>query len=210
VSSSKTAKMTAVGDKTGVSVQVCAITPFDNATRYTVANASANKSTLLFDGTDLNYLARVLYAEASGSGAETDEGVREKEKLAIINVMYNRINVIGFDPNDWTHGKFTTFKGVASAVKTTASGHLSGVQFASVVGTDGTGTPKFKAVDGRGYEALKKADCADYNECFDAIRKFLAAGPDAALDFDNFRAAGSGTTPAGQTVIGGNRFWKMK
>lgn len=202
--------MTAVNDKTGVSVKVCSIAPFDGAMRYQVANASANKATLQFDGTDLNYLARVLYAEASGSGAEKDAGVRGREKLAIINVMYNRINVAGFDPNDWMHGKFTTFKGVASAVKTTASGHLSGVQFASVVGADGTGTPKFKAVEGRGYETLKKADCADYNECFDAIRKFLAAGPDATLDFDNFRAAGSGTAPAGQTVIGGNRFWKMK
>lgn len=207
---SKTAKMTPVTDKTGVSMQICAIAAFNDGERYQVENAAVDKATLQFDGTDLNYLARVLFAEASGSSMIPDADTRLKEKLAIINVMYNRISVVGYDPNDWNHGKFTTFKGVASAVRILANGHLSGVQFASVIGTDGGGTPKFKSVDGRGYEHLKKTDCADFIECFDAIRKFLASGPDQTLDYDNFRASGSAKPPAGQVVIGGNRFWKMK
>jgi hypothetical protein len=210
VGNRKTGKMTPPSDTAGVGTQVCAITTFDEAARYKVANAAPNKSTLQFDGTDLNYLARVLFAEASGSESPVDAKTREREKLAIINVMYNRIGVVGFDPNDWVHGKYSTFKGVASAVKTTADGHLSGVQFASVIGADGSGTPKFKAVQGRGYESLKAKDCSDFNDCFEAIRTFLAQGPDAALDYDNFRAAGKGKPPAGQVVIGGNRFWKMK
>lgn len=204
------AKLTPTSDQQGVAHFVCSVELLDEAKRYGVVNAPADRSKLEFDGSDLNYLARVLYAEASGSGMVPDKQVRLKEKAAIIHVLYNRLNHAGYDPNNWRKGTFTTFKGVASAVKKTTDGRLSGVQFESVVGTDGSGTPKFKSVQGRNYEVLNKPNCLDFIECVEAVKAFISGGYDQTLDYDNFRAAGSGKVPEGQTVIGGNRFWKQK
>lgn len=206
----KNAALTPKSDQAGSTVSMCAPEWFDKRETFKIPNASKAIADLNFTGDDLNFLARVLHAEASGSGSLKDEVTRIKEKLAIVHVFYNRLNVIGFDPNSWTKGKFTTFKGVATAVKVLPSGGYSGVQFESVIGTDGKGTSKFKSTDGHDYEQLKKADCKDFDECFTAIRRFFSEGPQSDLDFDNFRAAGKGTAPKGQQVIGGNRFWKMK
>lgn len=206
----KTAALTPTSDQSGCTVTVCCPNWFDKRETYAPANPGVHAAELVFTGDDLNFLARVVYAEASGSASVKDDAMRLKEKLAIINVMYNRLNVVGFDPNSWTKGKFTTFKGVACAVKRLSSGSLSGTQFESVIGSDGSGTTKFKSTDEPAYEQLNKANCHDFDECFQAIRQFLAIGPQQELAFDNFRAAGSGKPPAGQTVIGRNRFWKMK
>lgn len=207
---SKSAALTPKADQSGSIVNICSPDWFDKREQYSVANPSSPAADLIFTGDDLNFLARVIYAEASGSAAIKDEQVRLREKLAIIHVMYNRLNVPGFDPNNWIKGKFTTFKGVAGAVKVLPGGSLSGVQFESVVGTDGSGTSKFKSTGAQSFELLNKANCRDFEECFKAIRQFLASGPQSDLNFDNFRAAGKKTPPPGQQIIGGNRFWKMK
>lgn len=207
---STTTALTPTSDKKGFEVKICCPSWFDKRDEFEVKQAPTHLANLKFSGTDLNYLARVVYAEASGSEMVRDETVRIREKLAIVHVMYNRLNVPGFDPNNWTKGKFTTFTGVASAVKKLKGGGLSGTQFESVIGTDGTGTSKFKSTDNSDCEQLNKVNCNDFDECFKAVKKFIDEGPKADLDFDNFRAAGSGTPPKGQTVIGRNRFWKMK
>lgn len=207
---SKSAALTKEADQSGSIVNICSPDWFDKREQYSVPHPSSTAADLTFCGDDLNFLARVVYAEASGSASVKDEQVRLKEKLAIIHVLYNRLNVVGFDPNNWVKGKFKTFKGVAGAVKILPSGGMSGVQFESVVGTNGSGTPKFKSTGDQDYEHLNKANCQDFEECFKAIRQFLSSGPQSALNFDNFRAAGTGMLPAGQQVIGGNRFWKMK
>lgn len=206
----QSATVTPNSDQTGSTVKICNPDWFDKRASYSAPNPSRPASDLTFSGDDLNFLARVIYAEASGSASVKDESVRLKEKLAIIHVMYNRLNVVGFDPNNWVQGKFTTFRGVASAVKVLPDQRRSGVQFESVIGTDGTGTSKFKSTESRAYELLSKTNCTDFDECFYAIRRFLSTGPQSDLDFDNFRAAGRAKCPPHQQVIGGNRFWKMK
>ena len=207
---STTTALTPTSDKNGCEINICCPSWFDKRDEFEVKHAPPHLSDLKFSGNDLNYLARVVYAEASGSAAVKDEAIRIREKLAIVHVMYNRLNVPGFDPNNWTKGKFTTFTGVASAVKKRKGGGLSGTQFESAIGTDGTGTSKFKSTDRPDYEQLNKANCRDFDECFKAIKEFMDEGPKVDLDFDNFRAAGNGAPPKGQTVIGKNRFWKMK
>jgi hypothetical protein len=210
ITQSTTAALTHTSDKNGCEINICCPSWFDKRDNFEVKNAPPHLADLKFSGNDLNYLARVVYAEASGSAAVKDEAIRIREKLAIVHVMYNRLNVPGFDPNNWTKGKFTTFTGVAGAVKKLKGGGLSGTQFESVIGTDGTGTSKFKSTDTPDYEQLNRANCKDFDECFKAIKKFIDEGPQENLDFDNFRAAGNGTPPKGQTAIGRNRFWKMK
>jgi hypothetical protein len=206
----KTAPLTPSADQSGCTLTICCPNWFDKRETYAPNNPAPHADELVFSGDDLNFLARVVYAEASGSASVKDSDTRLKEKLAIINVMYNRLNVVGFDPNSWTKGKFTTFRGVASAVRRLSNGGLSGTQFESVVGTDGSGTAKFKSSSAQNVEQLNKANCHDFDECFTAIRQFLTTGPRQDLAFDNFRAAGSSKPPTGQQVIGRNRFWKMK
>jgi len=207
---SKTVPLTPRSDQKGCEVNICCPDWFDKRDEFEVVQAPKYLVDLKFSGDDLNYLARVLYAEASGSLVVKDDAVRLQEKLAIIHVLYNRLNVPGFDPNSWTKGTFTTFKGVASAVKRLQNGGVSGAQFESVIGADGLGTSKFQSTDNPDYEQLNKANCSDFEDCFKAIRKFMSEGPRPDFDFNNFRAAGSGLPPKGQTLIGRNRFWKMK
>jgi hypothetical protein len=202
--------ITPTSDREGVKHELCIVSLFDERKKYTVANAPADKADLQFDGADLNYLARVVYAEASGTAGVGDKAERMKEKSAIIHVMYNRLIRVGFDPNNWVKGKFTTFRGVAGAVRKEPKGGFSGVQFEAVIGTDGLGTSKFKSTAGRNYENFDRASCLDFEECFVAVKAFIEEGVDANIDYDNFRATGSGKPPKGQVVIGGNRFWKMK
>jgi len=206
---SKSAPITPKSERQGCAIDFCCPSWFVAADQFKVPNPSVAAKDLMFGGDDLNYLARVLHAEASGSGAIKDDAERFREKEAIINVLYNRLNVPGYDPNNWTRGRFQTFRDVATAVKRLSGGGLSGVQFESVIGSDGSGTSKFKSTDGPVVDHLGKADCKDFEECFNAIRRFLVVGPNEHMNFDNFRAAGKKTAPKGQTVIGGNRFWKM-
>ncbi|WP_171257035.1 hypothetical protein, partial [Acinetobacter baumannii] len=106
----KNAALTPTSDQCGCTVTICCPSWFDKRETYAPATPGANAAELVFTGDDLNFLARVVSAEASGSASVKDGATRLREKLAIINVMYNRLNVVGFDPNSWTKGKFTTFK----------------------------------------------------------------------------------------------------
>ena len=92
---SKDAALTPVDDKKGHAVFICAPEWFDERKTYKIANAPARTASLEFPGSDLNFMARVLYAEASGSAQLTDKAERDKEKSAIMNVNYFRLNVSG-------------------------------------------------------------------------------------------------------------------
>lgn len=200
--------LTPKSDQRGCQVDACCVEWFDKRDSLTIPNAPPHLVDLSFAGDDLNFLARVVYAEASGSAQVKDQAIRLREKMAIIHVLYNRLNVIGFDPNSWTKGKFQSFLGVASAVKKTPAG-LFGTQFESVIGPTGNGTAKFNASAYPRYMELKKYECADLAESLQAVKVFTQEGRDPKIDYDNFRAVGS-KAPSGQTVIGRNRFWKMK
>lgn len=65
-------------------------------------------------------------------------------------------------------------------------------------------TPKYLKSEASIAMNLKKGECADLCEAIDAIKTFMATGPTAAYQFDNFR----GYDPHGQgTHVGRSRFW---
>ncbi|GAA5175530.1 hypothetical protein GCM10025771_07950 [Niveibacterium umoris] len=181
----KNGQLTAKSDKSPIVVTVCHVAWFDLTKTYQIANAPARTSSLVFTGADLNFVARVLYAESSGSAKVTDRDERMKEKAAILNVKHFRLNRMGY-PN--RHAP-QTFTDVCQAKG----------QFESVY----SGTPKFSGSDPDTYESLSKPECFDLEEAIDAVREFLKAGPNSDYLFDNFRGGrGSRGTTIGQT-----RFW---
>ncbi len=187
VSLSRDAGLTPVSDKKGHEIAICNPEWFDERKQYKIANAPARTASLSFSGADLNYLARVLYAEASGSMQLTDKAERDKEKSAIMNVNHFRLNRKGY-PNN--HYIAETFREVCDAPG----------QFESVF----KGTAKFSQADKATVQAMGKRECGDLIEAIDAINAFLAAGPEAAYQYDNFR----GYNPTGSgTHIGRSRFW---
>ncbi len=179
--------LTPKADKQGHEILVCDPEWFDEKKKYKITNAPVRTADLEFSGADLNYMARVLYAEAAGSAQLTDKATREKEKSAIMNVNHFRLNRKGY-PN--RHYVAKTFREVCDAPG----------QFESVF----AGTPKF-GNSAKGVAVnLKKSECADLCEAIAAISAFLAKGPTEEYQFDNFR----GYDPKGQgTHIGRSRFW---
>lgn len=184
----KSGKITPKSEKQGVEVNICQISWFDSAQTYTIANAPPRTATLTFTGDDLNYFARVLYAESSGSQDLPDLGDRKTEKEALINVFYFRLNRKGYPSSRYIA---TTFSMVSNAPN----------QFQSVVPNP---SPKLRKSASPAFRNLAKMECDDLQESVDAIQAFLASGPNKKYVYDNFRAGASGT--AG-TRIGGSRFW---
>jgi hypothetical protein len=182
------AKMTPTADKTGVALSVCQAGWFDKNRSFSITNASPRTAALEFDGADLNYFARCLYAESSGSQSLPDINERKNEKEALINVFYFRLNRKGYPTNKYIATSFTM---VCDAPN----------QFQSIQPTP---SPKLRNSAPGEAVHLNKMECADLQECLDAIGAFLAAGPNSMYVYDNFRAGSSGTRG---TTIGGSRFW---
>jgi hypothetical protein len=179
--------LTPVADKQGHEILICDPEWFDEKKKYRIANAPVRTAELEFSGGDLNYLARVLYAEASGSAQLTDKAERDKEKAAIMNVNHFRLNRKGYPNNSYVA---KTFREVC----------LAPGQFESVF----AGTPKFLKSEASSAVNLKKGECADLCEAIEAIKVFMATGPTEVYQFDNFR----GYNPSGQgTHVGRSRFW---
>ncbi len=179
--------LTPVADKQGHEILICDPAWFDEKKKYKIANAPVRTAALEFPGCDLNYLARVLYAEASGSAQLTDKAGRDKEKAAIMNVNHFRLNRKGYPSSSYVA---MTFRAVC----------LAPGQFESVF----AGTPKFLKSETSAAMNLKKGECADLSEAIEAIKAFMATGPTAEYQFDNFR----GYNPTGQgTHVGRSRFW---
>lgn len=187
VTVSKQDQLTPTHDKQGIEVAICHITWFEQQKKYKIANSPTRTSALEFSGADLNYFVRVLYAEASGTAQLTDIKERKKEKEAIINVCYFRLNRRGY-PNNIYVAK--TFKQVCDAPGQFES------SFAS--------SPKYLNSSIEKFETLSSKECADLEESADAIRDFLAAGPNKEYIYDNFRGYNPG---ARGTQIGRTRFW---
>lgn len=182
-----TASITPKSDQRGHTVYVCAPPWFVNSEQLSVARPTAAAKDHKFSGADLNFLARMLYAEASGSAACPDARERHREKTAILHVSYFRIGRAGY-PNAAYIA--TTFTEVAKAPG----------QFESVFKTN----TKLASSAPDKYEHLKAKECADLTECLEAIRDFLQSGPDfKAYPFDKFLAA---TGRPGWTLIGKTEF----
>ena len=184
----KSGSMTKKSDKVGIDVLICAPNWFDEKIQYKIANAPERTASLEFSGTDLNFAARVLYAEASGSAQLSDKDKRDKEKLAILNVMHFRLNRRGYPTNSYIA---QSFQEVGRAKQ----------QFESV----NPGTPKFASSDTPAFQSLSKKECLDLAEALEAIQTFLKNGPDNVnYLYDNFR----GYNPTGRGEhIGRSRFW---
>ncbi|WP_374586750.1 hypothetical protein [Pseudoduganella sp.] len=180
------AALTPTSDKQGHEILICAPDWFDEAKTYKISNAPARTASLEFTGKDLNFMAKVLYAEASGRMQLPDKADRDKEKAAIMNVNHFRLNRKGYPSNAYIA---KTFREVCVAPN----------QFETVF----RDTAKYKNVNAAPQQ-LNKFECADLDEALEAIRVFMATGPTAAYQFDNFR----GYKPGGQgTHIGRSRFW---
>jgi RHS repeat-associated protein len=132
-----------------------------------------------FTGTDLNYAARVVYAEAAGSS----RGGSAAERDAMASVLFNRVGRAGF-----TGGVQWTFGGVANAFN----------QFESVTGGFAH-TRKF-AASARWWD-LSPWECDELRESVNAIRRLMSNGPQYDFTFNRGGTSGPGT------VIGGSRFW---
>ena len=181
------AELTPVADTRGHVVVICDPPWFDERKKYKISSAPIRTSALEFDGGDLNYFARVLYAEASGSLQLADKKERDKEKSAIINVNHFRLNRKGYPTSSYVA---KTFRRVCDAPG----------QFESVFAK----SPKFLMSDKRKVEHLRQRECTDLTEAIEAISNFLGQGPDSNLQYDNFR----GFDPGGSGLhIGRSRFW---
>lgn len=179
------AKLTETADRKGVDVIVCDPGWFDKRETFKIANSPTRTASLEFSGTDLNFVARVLYAESSGSAQVMDKEERLREKEAILNVKHFRLNRQGY-PN-------------RSAAKTFTEVCEAPGQFESVYAT----SPKFSNSASDKFESLRKHECQDMTEAIDAVRSFIARGPNSKMVYDNFRG---GKGSRGVTV-GLSRFW---
>lgn len=121
----KTEKITEKADRKGVDVLVCDPGWFDKRDTFKIANAPKRTADLEFTGLDLNYAARVLYAEAAGSAQLSDKTERMKEKEAILNVKHFRLNRAGY-PNAI---KAKTFTEVCTAKNQFESVYASSPKF---------------------------------------------------------------------------------
>lgn len=182
---SKTGELTPKSDKKGIEIFVCDPGWFDKKDNLKIANATSRTADLEFSGSDLNFVARVLYAESAGSAQLKDLAERAQEKEAILNVKYFRLNRIGY-PN---RVKAKTFTDVCKAPN----------QFESVYAS----SPKFAGSDVNSYLRLIDKECADLAEAIAAVRTFMKKGPNKDFVFDNFRG---GKGNRGKT-IGLTRFF---
>jgi hypothetical protein len=181
------AELTPTSNTKGHEIYICDPPWFDDLKKYKINNAPERTASLEFDGADLNYMARVLYAEASGSLQLSEKAERVKEKAAIINVNYFRLNRKGY-PNNKYIAK--NFREVCDAPG----------QFESVF----SATPKFSWTKKNIAAKLSKRECSDLVEALEAVAAFIESGPSDSYKFDNFR----GYNPTGQGLhIGRSRFW---
>lgn len=181
----KDEELTALSDKNGIAIFICDPGWFDKKQLFKISNAPIRTLSLELSGDDLNFVARVLYAESSGSAQVQDKAERAKEKEAILNVKHFRLNRAGY-PN---RIKAKTFTDVCQAPN----------QFESVYAS----STKFSGSEKSTYFQLKKAECGDLAESIDAVKKFISTGPKSEYLYDNFRG-GKGSRGK---VIGLTRFW---
>lgn len=183
----KEAMLTPRSDKRGQDVYVCVPEWFDESRKYKITNAPPRTASLEFAGADLNFMARVLYAEASGTQQLSDKAERDKEKSAIMNVNHFRLNRKGYPNSRYIA---TSFERVCRAPD----------QFESVFDEK----PKFLHSIAVRVAALNRYECSDLEEAIAAVRAFLANGPDPNYRYDGFR----GYNPEGAGKhIGRSRFF---
>jgi hypothetical protein len=178
-------KLTKKSDRQGLDVFICVPGWFDKRDIFKIFNAPPRTAHLEFSGQDLNYLARVLYAEAAGAAPLPDKDERKREKAAILNVKHFRLNRTDY-PN---RQKAKTFKEVCDAKG----------QFESVF----SAKPKYVNSSEEFAVKFDAKECSDLSEAIQAVREFIENGPSEIYMYDNFRGGKGGRG----NNIGLSRFW---
>jgi RHS repeat-associated protein len=136
-----------------------------------------------FTGSEINFAARAVFAEASGS-LQVGASESTKEMYAIASVIYNRLDNPGF-------GALPTLSEVLRAED----------QFQAVTGTH-TQTRKFRSSDSFHSARLSPENCDDLNRALHAMLSVVINGPTNSYTF--FKKAGPGSQGR---RIGGSVFW---
>ena len=79
----KDGQLTPTSDKKGIEIYICDPGWFDEKRKFKVANSPNRNVAFEYSGFDLNFLARVLFAEASGSAKLVEKKERDAEKEAM-------------------------------------------------------------------------------------------------------------------------------
>lgn len=157
-------------------------------------------------GADLNYAARVVFAEAASMFKESRDGSGnisysyrpdwENEFDAVASVLYNRIGKTGF-----SGGVQSTFRGVADAPNQFAS--VDGAKFNSSAPGQYQNLSQIQFKDNPPQDVnLSPGECDNLRAGVNAIRKLIRNGSRY-----NYTYNLGGTNPTqGWTVIGGSRF----
>jgi len=144
-----------------------------------------DKNGKTFSAADINYAARVVYAEGTGR----NQGGTDDELYAIASALYNRLQNPSY--RDADGAMHMSFYSVAN----------QGGQFQAVTGRERF-RKKFEGSDTEGghYKNLSEGDCLDLYYAMSAVLRVLKDG--AGYDFTEFRGGRHGPG----TRIGGSRF----
>ncbi len=173
--------------------QTCDPSFFNDNQSFAISGDANNRS---FTGADLNYAARVVFAESSSITSGLGDQIN-RERDAIASVLYNRIGRTGF-PDRTAR---STFQGVANAPNA----------FQTVTG-GAAYEAKFNSSAPGQYQNLQEANvnsrgqvygggCNDLRGSVDAIRRLINYGSQYGYTSNRGGTRGQGT------VIGGSRFW---
>jgi len=176
-----------VSDPKSQAAKSCSPKWFEKNSSYSIAKETEAAKGLTFTGDDLNFLARMLYAEATGAAACPDANERKNEKAAILHVCYFRIGRKGYPSNSYIAKTFTE---VAKAPG----------QFESVFKAN----KKLQNSEESVCKSLAAKECADLEEALAAVNDFIKSGANyKTYPFDKFLAS---TGRTGWVKYGGNEF----
>ncbi|AZN36333.1 hypothetical protein [Iodobacter ciconiae] len=183
-------ELTKKSDQKGHIINLCDPGWFIDHENFSIENAPLRTQDLKFSGEDLNFAARVLYAESSGALALPLKNDRMNEKEAILNVKYFRLNRKGYPNNSYIAH---SFKAVCEAKG----------QFESVSPKN----TKFTSSANENFEKLSQKECTDLEEAIEAINNFIKSGPNPDYCYDNFRSYQPNRPTLPGERVGNSRFW---
>lgn len=160
---------------------------FDERPSFRLPRMTQAAQKLSFTGKELRFLARVVYAEASGQARTPDAAERLREKLAIIHVCHFRLGRKGHPSSTDVADSFDKALQVPGQFESVFKDHK-----------------KLGQSTAQACVSLIPAECKDLKARVAAVRPFPKEGPDwETCPFDKFLAANGRKR---WTAIGGNEF----
>jgi len=167
---------------------------FFNANQTFTISGDPNKRS--FTGSDLNYAARVVFAESSSVTSGLGDQLN-RERDAIASVLYNRIGRVGF-PDRTARTTFQAVANAPNAFESVTGGAAYEVKFNSSAPGRYQNLQE-ERVNSRGQ--VYGGECNDLRASVDAIRRLVELGSKYGYTSNRGGTRGPGT------VIGGSRFW---